>query len=1375
VEIEFNEKFIDKGVAKLCEEYDKIRGQNVNIARITPSLIDGLKPVQRRALYIMFLKDGGKSLRKLATISGEVFGRVHPHCLHGDTEFILTNGTKKTIAQIYEEREQYYEVMTYDTPNKNITRAPLDDVRITKYVKEYHEIKLSSGSSIKCTNDHCILVMRPTGEKTKYHEDIIKPRWVPAEKIKPGDVIYGGEITHLSFGGKDVGHPQMYVPLENPLVMKSGDGSFIIRKESTIDQRSINGSDGTIWTIHAGIDTNQMVDNLKHSFIQVESVDVVKCDKEIPMYDFTVDKYGNGVIYCGSRNESSHSFVVVKNSPTSIEDAIVNIAQPWRNILPLVEGRGNWGCHDDITEVLTKGGWKLFKDITKDDLLASVNPDSGEIIYEHPTEIFDYEYEGDLIVGAHKSLNFAVTPNHKMLIKKYDSHKAKFASKFEFVEAQDLPLYSGLLSRPIQIKGDADPVILEEETFSKGNILPRVEISMDIWVQFLGIYLADGHMTAADWDKYPYKIINISVTNKPRKIMYYTRILRSLGFKDQWSESVGGFRFINKRIWNKLESYGLFKKRAPEKFIPDFIFDLDAKYIELFLFAYAMGDGSIEVTSGGGISYWTSSKKMAEQIQILELLCGRMSKIHIRDPRPSMIDGREIITKNLQYHVYEWLSKNQSIDRRKYLHREYYKGHVYCAEVPTYHTLITRRNGIILVSGNSASGAEAGASRYIYAKLSDYAIACFFEDWKESVVDTELAYDEETRMPEYLPAKYPNVLLNGCLGIGYGMSSNLPCFNFREVVEATVLLMLNPKAPIVLIPDSPTGADIIQTDFARICEKGTGVYMQRCTYEIDPEVNSITITSLPDLSTSRDICNKIAEIKEKGGLGELISMNDLSGTAIEIQLILRDDVNPYKFMRKLIKEVSGLQRSYPINVTVVDDYNNYDLSIKELLIEWIKWRREQKRAVLNNKRSTLVAEQRVTEVKMFIMNKNNLEDTIKIFRSSRNRQEIEDKLISKYKDTPIRMDSLQARALSNMRMVELTIDAYEACVKRAEELEKELASLEETLKTKNGVDKIIIAELRDGVKRFGKPRNSNVVPYKISVSNEVEGHCILQLSADGNIVRKHATNIEQEPIPTDSNGFACVVDNDASFILVDNLGMHTFVRVKDLPVDTEVPVFRYSKKPLNGSIVAMLPVDMESDKCCTIVSKNGIIKRIRINDIGPSKRPLISMEDGDSLIRGIVLDSKSNKKLIIYTKNGMGQLMENNSIKITSPSAKGGNGFKLEDNDEIIGIYAINPADVDYLLYITTKGKMRLNNIQFLPTRKNKHEAMVQLIQLPDRDKLLSIVGCNKLDVITVFYDDGTSEDININILPESTMSMEPKKVTKKNAVSNRIVKVKLK
>lgn len=687
-------------------------------------------------------------------------------------------------------------------------------------------------------------------------------------------------------------------------------------------------------------------------------------------------------------------------------------------------------------------------------------------------------------------------------------------------------------------------------------------------------------------------------------------------------------------------------------------------------------------------------------------------------------------------------------------------------------------NSIPLIDGEgnwgSVSGDPAGASRYIKARLSNYAYACFFEDWKDSVVDMVMGYDEETKEPLYLPAKYPNALLNGCLGIGYGMASNIPPFNFKEVVEATILLMTDPNATIVLIPDSPTGADVIEGNFGRISELGSGTYSMRCKYEIDAENNTIIITSLPYQITVNSIRERIADIKEKNGLPELITMNDMSGEVVNLQLVIRDDVNPYKFMRKLIKEVAGLEKSYPVNITVTNDYESFDLSVKQLLIEWIRYRREQKRVVVTHRRTTLLAEQRTNDVKIFLMDKHHLDDTINLFRSSRNRTETEKKLIEKYKNSDIRMDSLQAKTISTLRLYELSIESYEACLKRREEIIKELKEVEDILDTENGIDQLIIAELRDGVKRFGSPRKSNVVPYKISVSSNVEGCCILQLSSDGNITRKIATNVYEEPVPTDNNGFAVRVDNDASFILVNESGYYSFIRAKDLPIDSEVPVSRYAKQKLEGNIVAMLPWDMDSDLCCTLISRMGVLKRIKISDMGPSKKPCIVLDKNDSLVRGIVTAMKSSKDILVYTKEGMGQRFDPNLVRITSPSAKGGNGFKLKGDDEIVGCYAINPEENQYILYVTMKGKMRLNLIDYLPVRDSKHDAMVMLISINDRDRLLSVVGCNKLDKLQVFFDDGTSEIVEIEHLEEGTMSSEPKKVTTKNAVSTNIVKVKL-
>ena len=1140
--MEFSEKFIDENVAILAERYDKIHGQNVNIARISPDFIDGLKPVQRRALYVMYLKDGGKTFRKLASITGDTFGKVHPH------------------------------------------------------------------------------------------------------------------------------------------------------------------------------------------------------------------------------------------SPTAISGAVVNIAQPWHNSIPLVTGEGNWGdCHDDQTKVLVRGGWKYFKDLTENDELASVNPEDNTLIFEKPVRLIGYEYDGMLIHTCHHSLDFAVTPNHKMVVSKYNSHNKEF-EKFEFVKAKDLPSYSRLISKVEYKNENSDDVVILEEEEVQGKMLPEMIIPMDIWVQFIGIYLSDGCMFINGKNKKStYKTIRIAAASKTRKMLYYSDILEAMGIKNnEWSEKTKGFQIINKRIWNKLESYGLTNKKSYDKFVPKFIFDLDSEYIKKFLYAFSMGDGSKDKACVG-TSFWTSSKQLAEDLSILSFMSGSPAMVDVKEPRKGgIVNGKQIISRRPNYHVYQWVSKNQSIDKRMYVKEIPYKGMVYCAEVPTYHTLVTMRNGKILISGN-CSGSRAGADRYIKAKLSDYSIACFFEDWKDSVVDMEMAYDEETMMPLYLPAKYPNVLINGCLGIGYGSSSNICCFNFREVVEATILLMHNPKANIVLIPDSPTGADIIEQDFARLCNVGVGSYKQRSTYEIDPDKNVVTITSLPDLTTANQVCERIADFKSENKFQELLNMNDLSGVSIKIELELRDTANPYKFIKKLFKEVPGFVRTYPINITVVNDYENKDYSIKELLVEWIKWRRDQKRSVVNNKRAKLMAEQRTNDVKIFIMNPKNLEETIKIFRTSRNREEIEKKLIDRYHDTEIQMDSLQARALSNMRMIELTIEAYEGCLKRAEELKRDLDELEVLLNTENGIDKLIVAELRDGLKRFGTPRKSNVVPEKIDTKNEVEGNCILQLSSDGIILRKQATNAEEEPIPNDVNGFACLVDNDSSFIIVTETGSHSFIKVNDIPIDNELPVTRYARKEIEGKrIVAMLPIDMDKDLCAILISKKGIAKRIRILDIKSSSKNLMALNEGDSIVRGIVMPSNSKKELLVYTDDGMGQRVSSNDIRITSPNAGGIEYFKIKKNDEIVGVYSIAPEQNQYLLYVTVKAKTRLNNISFLPLRNSKHDEMVKLINLGQRDKLLAVIGCNKLDKVQLFFNDGDSETIDVNKMKESTMGEEPTKIAKKNVVSCNVVKVKL-
>ena len=310
---------------------------------------------------------------------------------------------------------------------------------------------------------------------------------------------------------------------------------------------------------------------------------------------------------------------------------------------------------------------------------------------------------------------------------------------------------------------------------------------------------------------------------------------------------------------------------------------------------------------------------------------------------------------------------------------------------------------------------------------------------------------------------------------------------------------------------------------------------------------------------------------------------------------------------------------------------------------------------------------------------------------------------------------------------------------------KELKEVEDILNSDNGVDELIISQLNEGIKKFGVPRKSSIVPRKISINTEVPGNCILQLSSDGMITRRTCSNIDTDPIPTDSNGFATMVGNDNAFVVVDSNAHYAFVRVKELPVDQEVPLNRFIKHNL-GNIVGLLPYDIDSTQCCVLISANGIIKRSRIADFKPSKKPCIELLGDDKLIRAIVVNNNTKKDILIYTDNGMGQRFDPNAIRVTSINARGGEGFKLR-NDSIVGCYLINP-DNEFLLYVTKKAKVRLNETKFLPQRVKKQDEMVNLIPIPDRDKLLSVIGVNKKDKVTLYFNDSEIENINIKDIP---------------------------
>lgn len=362
---------------------------------------------------------------------------------------------------------------------------------------------------------------------------------------------------------------------------------------------------------------------------------------------------------------------------------------------PPPENQGNVNsCHDDQTEVLTRFGWKFFKDITYEDLLASVNPKDGNLIWEKPTNIIKEKYVGKMVKVKHESMDYVVTPNHDMIVKKHDVKTGKLSEEYFKIKAMSLPWWAGYRTEFHQKNNNTSgKVTLTEELVSNGNTLCHQEIDLSDWVEFLGIYLAEGTMCNI---LHHYRIQIAGVKKRERD--YIEALLGRMGvnassYKDRYV-------IHNKRLWMKLNDLGLYRVKSYNKYIPDFIFDLDETLIEKFLYGFAMGDGHF--SKEGGVVYATSSPKMAEQLQILMLISGKNARMYITDnigKECKLKDGRSIIAKHLTHIIRQWKGVKSSSGTRNYSLIPY-DGIVYCAEVPTYHTLITKRNGQILMSGN---------------------------------------------------------------------------------------------------------------------------------------------------------------------------------------------------------------------------------------------------------------------------------------------------------------------------------------------------------------------------------------------------------------------------------------------------------------------------------------------------------------------------------------------------------------------------------------------------------------------------------------------------------------------------------------------------
>jgi hypothetical protein len=405
------------------------------------------------------------------------------------------------------------------------------------------------------------------------------------------------------------------------------------------------------------------------------------------------------------------------------------------------------GCYDEKTEILTENGWKYFKDLTLEDRVFTLT-DDNRIELHHPIRLFEYNYEGKMIHFKSRAFDLLVTPNHRMVV----DHKYK--GKRMFVEAKDFKPYQHYIPKggiwegeekewfilpPVVILGGAGPqskfseeelqiirqlknegktIYQIAESFNCSPVAisnvctkenygnrervriryeaPPLKIKMDDWLKFFGFWLAEG---STDNEKiapdHGYRVV-ISQKNKEKR-EEIKEVLNRLPFN--YSEEKDTFVIHNKQLWAYLRQFG----NKYTKFIPKEIKNLSKRQLKILFDWMVKGDGYVRKTNGQ-INYWTASKRLADDLQEIILKLGWHATIKERRRKISQIKGREVKT-NVVYEIgvhrktkhftftHKEMIKNQ-------IRKVYYKGKVYCCEVPN-HTVYVRRNGKATWCGNS--------------------------------------------------------------------------------------------------------------------------------------------------------------------------------------------------------------------------------------------------------------------------------------------------------------------------------------------------------------------------------------------------------------------------------------------------------------------------------------------------------------------------------------------------------------------------------------------------------------------------------------------------------------------------------------------------
>ena len=615
----------------------------------------------------------------------------------------------------------------------------------------------------------------------------------------------------------------------------------------------------------------------------------------------------------------------------------------------------------------------------------------------------------------------------------------------------------------------------------------------------------------------------------------------------------------------------------------------------------------------------------------------------------------------------------------------------------------------------SIDGDGAAAMRYTECRLTPLAME-LMKDLEKDTVTFSFNFDDSIKEPDYMPGRFPNLFVNGATGIAVGLATNIPTHNLGEMIDGAVAYIDNPEISLdemlkyVKGPDFPTGGIVCASNEMKDAyTTGRGKVVMRAKFHFEDEKGgktNIVITEMPYQVNKAEFLRSVGELKEKmkDELSDICDITDESSkSGMRAVITLKKDANIDNIIAILLKH-TDMQMNFNYNVVAIADGSPRQLGLLDYLSYYTKYQIEV--IVKRTKYELERAKQREHIVEGLCIAIANIDEVIRIIKTSSSPSEAKTKLMQKFL-----LSEIQTQAILDMRLSRLTNLEVTKLQQELQDLRKLIAELNSILESKNKQCKVVKKELLQIKEKYATPRKSEIVTelenYNLTpIEKLLDTECVVAVSNDGLKVKTIDIKQVNSALPSYKyenlnalHKFIAHTSMNSKVVMFTNFGNFFKLDVRSIPnakFNTKAtPLSQITNAETKEKIVALFDEkEFLENKELVMVTQDGYIKRIETSEFEGLKSGSLAfkLKDFDRVITCQINDNLPS--IFMVSSDGMAINCEFNTVPVTKRNSGGVIGMNLNDKAKVVFASQVN--SLDRALILTQDGcakKFSLNEI----------------------------------------------------------------------------------